>query len=93
MKTVILVVGVILWSASANAACFGSKNFQTCSDESGNSYTVQRLGNTTIMNGSNYSTGSNWSQQSTTFGKTTIHNGIDADGDAWSSTCFNGQCN
>src|SRR5690606_22437277 len=36
--------------------------------ESGNDYTVQRFGNTTMMNGYNAQTGNSWSQNSQTFG-------------------------
>ena len=93
MKRAIYFVMAMLAASAANAGCIGGSSFQTCSDSSGNNYTVSRFGNTTIMNGSNYQTGSTWSQQSTTFGRTTIHNGIDKDGDSWSTSCFNGICN
>src|SRR3712207_6294730 len=69
----------------ANATCFGSGSLQTCSDSSGNSYTVQRFGNQTFMNGSNGQTGSTWSQQSTTLGNTTFHNG-QTNGNSWNMT-------
>lgn len=46
-----------------------------------------------MMQGHNSRTGSNWSQQSTTFGNSTMHSGQDANGDSWNSTCINGYCN
>jgi hypothetical protein len=83
---VLPVAMVGLFAASdASAACFGSGAFQNCTDNSGNSYTVQRFGNQTIMNGSNGNTGSMWSQHSTTMGNTTIHNGM-TNGDSWHMT-------
>ncbi len=93
MKTLIASLAFSLISAPAFAMCVGTGNLSSCTDESGNSYTVQRMGNTTFMNGTNSSTGSNWSQQSTTVGNSTFHNGIDKDGDSWTSTCINGICN
>lgn len=64
------------------AGCIGSDSFQTCNDLNGNSYTVQRFGNTTIMNGRNSRTGSSWSQNSQTFGNTTFHSG-QTNGNTW----------
>ena len=46
----------ITFAATAEASCFGTKAFMTCSD--GNSYST--IGNTTF--GSNSNTGSSWSQ-------------------------------
>jgi hypothetical protein len=88
-----LAAVIALAASSAHAGCFGSSSFQTCNDNSGNSYTINRFGNTTMMQGHNSRTGSNWSQQSTTFGNTTMHSGQDAAGDSWNSTCVNGYCN
>lgn len=70
----------------AYAACVGSGSFQTCNDASGNSYAVQRFGNTTSVQGYNPSTGSMWSQQSNRMGNTTITNGTASNGQAWNST-------
>lgn len=89
---IVLAVAMSLIAGSASAMCVGSDTFATCSDDSGNNYTVQRLGNTTYLQGNNYRTGSNWSQESNTIGSTTFHNGRDAQGNSWSSTCINGQC-
>lgn len=88
-----IVLACTLFASTAGAACFGSSSFQTCNDSSGNSYTINRMGNTTMMQGNNYRTGSSWSQQSTTFGNTTMHSGRDASGDNWNTTCVNGYCN
>ena len=71
--------------STAEAACIGSGNFQTCNDNAGNSYTVNRFGNTTMMNGFNAQTGSTWSQNSNRFGNTVIHNG-ETNGNPWSMT-------
>jgi hypothetical protein len=43
------------------------------------------MGNTPIMNGYDSQTGSSWSQNSTTIGNTTIHNGM-MNGNSWNST-------
>ncbi len=87
MKARIAVVAVIAaFSMSAQAACYGSGAYQTCTDNSGNSYNVNRYGNTTSMYGSNPSTGSTWSQNSTTVGGTTYHNGTASNGNSWSGT-------
>lgn len=69
----------------ATAACVGSGSLHYCNDNSSNSYTVQQIGNTTYVNGSNPN-GSTWSQNSTTIGNTTYHNGTAADGGSWNGT-------
>jgi transcriptional regulator with XRE-family HTH domain len=77
-----LAAALALTGGPAVASCYGSDSFQTCTDESGNTYNVQRFGNTTHMQGSN-SDGSIWSQQSTTMGNSTLHTGTAADGGNW----------
>lgn len=77
---------LILAASGANAACFGGPTFSTCTDDSGNSYTVQRFGNSTTVNGYNPSTGSSWSQRSHTFGNTTNVYGSDSQGRSWNNT-------
>jgi hypothetical protein len=67
------------------ASCLGSGSFQTCNDNSGNSYSVQRFGNQTNMSGYNAQTGSTWSQHSATMGNTTFHNGV-TNGNSWNMT-------
>ncbi len=71
---------------SAFAQCIGSDSLSHCTDDNGNSYTVQRIGSTTYLNGSNAGTGSSWNQTSQTLGNTTFHNGTDADGNSWNGT-------
>ena len=44
----------------ASAACYGTDTFQNCDDSSGNGYTINRFGDTTIMTGGNAQTGSSW---------------------------------
>jgi hypothetical protein len=50
--------GFCLFASMANAVCVGSDVYQTCSDNSGNSYSVTRAGNHTSVNGYNSHTGS-----------------------------------
>lgn len=81
---------LVLFAAAAvaspvEAGCIGSGSLQTCFDDEGNSYTVHRFGNNTLMNGSNARTGSIWSHHSTTLGSTTFHNG-EANGNSWHMT-------
>lgn len=84
LKVILYAASVVgLMTVGAEAACFGSGAFSTCSDGAGNRYNVQRYGNTTNLKGYNSRTGSSWSQNSTTFGNTTIHSGRSADGGSW----------
>jgi len=68
--TFIVLSGIFATVAPSSATCFGSGSFQTCSDNSGNSYTVQRFENQTNMNGNNAQT------NSMTLRNTTFHNDI-----------------
>jgi len=86
VPTAALLVCTLLTAQVSVAACYGSGNFKTCTDDSGNSYNVRQFGNTTITNGYNPNTGSQWSQNSNTIGNTTFHNGVDANGNAWKGT-------
>lgn len=70
----------------SEAGCIGSESFQTCFDDSGNSYSVNRIGNSTYVDGYNSSTGSSWSQESHSYGTITQHSGVAADGGRWHST-------
>lgn len=83
LSALILALGL---SSTAHAACFGSPGFQTCTDNSGNSYNVQRFGGSTYMQGNNSRTGSRWSQNSQTFGNTTNVQGRDSSGRSWNNT-------
>lgn len=82
-----LLTASILFALSTPtwAQCIGTGSLKTCYDANGSSYTVNRLGNTTMVNGIN-SNGSTWSQTSTTYGSTTYHNGTAANGNTWNST-------
>ncbi|MFI8608486.1 hypothetical protein ACIGFL_09195 [Pseudomonas sp. NPDC077649] len=86
MKHLISAIAAFFLSSQAIAGCFGSGSLQTCTDNSGNTYNVQRFGNTTSVQGYNAGTGSNWNQTSTTIGNTTFHNGTSANGNSWNGT-------
>ena len=73
-------------SVHANADCIGSGSLKTCYDASGNSYTVNKLGNSTYVNGYNSQTGSSWNQSSTKLGTSTYTNGNASNGNSWNST-------
>jgi len=74
-----------LVSVPAYAGCFGSPNFYTCNDASGNNYTVNRFGNMTTMQGSNPYTGSQWNQTTNRLGNMAITNGM-TNGRSWNET-------
>lgn len=76
----------LLVAGASNAACYGSGAYQTCTDNAGNNYSVQRFGNTTQVQGTNAQTGSNWNQTTQTIGNTTFHNGTASDGASWNGT-------
>lgn len=86
MNRLITFAAAMLFASTASATCVGSGSLQTCSDNSGNTYTVNRLGSTTYLNGNNSRTGSTWNQTSQTIGSTTFHNGTSSDGNSWNST-------
>ncbi|WP_174863261.1 hypothetical protein [Comamonas jiangduensis] len=79
--------GIALFTAasSVHASCFGGDTYKTCTDNSGNSYSVQKYGNSTYVQGMN-AQGESWSQQSQTYGNTTYHNGTAKDGNSWNGT-------
>ncbi|TFH85235.1 hypothetical protein EQG41_18140 [Billgrantia azerbaijanica] len=71
-------------SSPAMAGCSSFGSSTNCYDaQSGNRYSIQEYGNTTIMRGSNPRTGSRWSQRSNTIGGSTYHRGRDAQGNSW----------
>jgi len=76
----ILVVNV------ASAACYGTDTSQNCDDSSGNGYTINRFGDTTIMTEGNAQTGSSGARNSITFGDTTFHNDRASSGNSWNAT-------
>ncbi|MEX3635335.1 hypothetical protein [Paraburkholderia sp. BR14320] len=79
----ICIATTTVFSAPVFANCFGSPAMQTCTDDSGNSYTVNRLGNMTMVQGTNAQTGSSWNETATTYGNTTQINGQAANGANW----------
>lgn len=83
-----VLIAATLFSTAASAMCVGTSSFQNCTDTSGNSYTVNRFGNNTMVQGHNSRTGSNWSQNSTTFGNTTMHQG-QTNGQSWNMNQYN----
>lgn len=70
-------------AGNAQAACFGSQAMSTCTDDSGNTYNVQRYGNTTQVQGSNPYTGNMWNQTNQTYGNTTYQTGNSSNGNSW----------
>jgi hypothetical protein len=70
----------------ARAACYGTDTFQNCDDSSGNGYTINRFGDTTIMTEGNARTGSSWSWNSITLGDTTFHNDRASSVNSWNAT-------
>jgi hypothetical protein len=67
------------------AACVSSGAHQYCSDNMGNSYSVQRFGRQYYITGFNAKTGATWSQTVTSAGGTTVHSGT-TNGDTWNMT-------
>lgn len=79
-----------LFATGVNASCFGVESSYTCSDpQSGNTYNVRKFGDSTSMTGTNSRTGSNWSQNSRTYGNTTHQDGRSSDGSSWRQTIQN----
>lgn len=82
---VICAFALSMVARAATAGCIGSDTFKTCTDASGNSYTVNKMGNLTQMNGYNAQTGSQWNQTSQHLGNMTFHNGT-TNGQSWNMT-------
>ena len=76
----VLLVGALIGatqvSPNAHGACYGSAAFQTCNHASGNSYTVNRFGNMTTLQGSNLNTGSQWNETVQRFVNMTTYNAM-----------------
>lgn len=85
------LIALIFLTASINsfAYCLGGGGLSTCYDSSGNSYTISRLGSTTIVQGSNANTGNAWSETTNRFGNVTSINGNSANGSNWNETITN----
>lgn len=89
MKAAVLTACLFtLTAGAAKAECFGSENFSTCTDPSGNTYSVSRFGNMTSMTGRN-ANGSTWSQQTQDLGSSSYTSGRAADGSSWNSNRTN----
>jgi len=86
MRALLCGLGFAVMAGTAGAQCFGTDSFKTCTDAQGNSYTVQKFGNQTIVNGQNPRTGSTWNQSSQTFGNQTFTQGQASHGNSWNMT-------
>ena len=86
MKKILLLSTIFLTTSIVNAECYGTGSFKECYDDSGNTYTVEKYGSTTYVNGSNSNTGSTWSEEAQTYGNTTYINGTAANGNSWNET-------
>ena len=84
MSALMLASPVVIQTATA--ACYGSSSYYTCNDSSGNSYSVQKYGNSTFMQGRNSRTGSSWSQNTQRYGGNSYTTGRSSNGNSWSST-------
>jgi hypothetical protein len=83
--SLVLLVGAV---CGAHATCIGTNSYYTCSDSSGNTYNVNRIGNTTTVNGYNANTGSSWNQNTYRSGNTSSTYGTAADGSSWNSQTY-----
>ncbi|MEM5449531.1 MULTISPECIES: hypothetical protein [Paraburkholderia] len=85
-----LIIFGAFTAPAAFAKCWGNDAFQNCVDESGNSYTVQRFGNTSTVNGYQQKLpGEAWEQTGASIGDTTFITGQAADGSTWTETITN----
>jgi len=75
MKRAVVATLRLLLSSAGYAQCVDTGAFQSCTDNKGNSYTVNHIGNSTYTQDRNSRTGSSWNQNSMTIGNTTTHNG------------------
>ena len=57
MRT-LAIVAMLLVSPAGLAQCFGGDIYKTCTDQYGNTYSIQKYGSTTDMQGYNSRTGS-----------------------------------
>lgn len=81
-----MVAAISLSATQAGAGCLGGPTFYTCTDSNGNSYTVNKLGNTTNVFGSNSQDGTTWNQSSTDLGFQTVTRGSASNGQSWNMT-------
>ena len=87
MKLATLATALLLAiPLTSGATCIGTGTLQNCYDNSGNSYTVQRMGNMTTVQGYNANTGNSWNQTSNTYGNMTQTYGTASNGNSWNET-------
>lgn len=89
MRVFIMVASLCLaasYSSLAKANCVGTSQFETCQDQNGNDYTVNRIGGQTFVNGRNEQTGNSWNEHSNTVGNQTFIDGTAANGRSWNET-------
>lgn len=85
MRRMITLIALSLMPLPLTAGCFGTQALQTCTDALGNTYTVQRFGGTTYIEGRD-ADGLTWRQQSVTRGNDILHSGEISDGTHWTAT-------
>lgn len=78
----IIFLSSLVFSGSVFAQCVGSDAFSTCTDQSGNTYQVQRYGNTTHVNGT-AANGVTWNQTTNTYGNQSHTTGTASNGNTW----------
>ena len=85
MKAISIAFGiaVLCVGGPAVADCYGSDAYKTCTDSSGNTYNVQKIGDMTTVQGYNPETGNSWNQTTTKIGNLSHTRGQDADGNSW----------
>ena len=86
IRFILVAIFSTMFSTSVFAAYFGSKTVYTFTDASGNTYNVNKFGNTTLMNETNYRTGNTWSKTSQRIGNSTFTNGTAGNVNSWNST-------
>lgn len=86
MKKSILFLAMLITCFNVQAAnnCFGTDNMYTCTDpQTGNTYNVNKFGNTTQVQANNSRTGASWSQSTQNYGGQSNTTGRDKDGNVW----------
>lgn len=83
------VIAAFIFAAfSSHADCYGTGSFRTCTDDSGNNYTINKSRNSTYVHGSNAETGSTWNSQTYRSGNTSSTYGTDSDGNSWNAQTY-----
>ena len=86
MKTKIVISVFLIISIQAEAECYGNGFFKTCYDDAGNTYTIQKYGNITYVDGYNPNNGSRWNETAQKIGNFTFIDGKDSNGNNWNET-------